>query len=295
MSFAHTASRLLPSKVAAGLRPAWHRFGLYARFLKQGGRVRFDGELLTVEARRTLPGLTPFSVAVRSPREFRRWASFASDPGDKLYLWLISCGPDAVLWDIGSANGLEGCVALHANRCSVVFVEPFTPSIESILKSLNLMERRSGQRPKAEVVQAACSDVPGYGRLVTHTRPVAGETFNSIGTGLDVYCQGGRGHMPSSSVQWVKYVTLDELHFEAGIALPTHLKVDVDGFERNVLNGGARVFQSNQLRSCAIEVNDANGPFVLDFMERHGFRKTDELVHIDSKTAYTADYFFQRA
>ena len=276
------------------MRPSWHRFHLYLRFLKQGGRIRFDRDLLTIEAWRTLPGLTPFSVAIRSPREFRRWASFAGNADDKLYQWLISCGHDAVLWDIGSANGLEGCTALHANKCSVVFVEPFTPSIESILKSLSLMEKRNGEKPKAEVVQAACTDVPGYGRLITHTKPVAGETFNSISSGLDTYCQGGRGHMPSSSVQWVKYVTLDELHFEAGIALPTHLKVDVDGFERNVLNGGKRVFASDRLRSCAIEVNDGNGLFVLDFMKAYGFEKVDELVHFDSKTAYTADYFFQR-
>ena len=101
--------------------------------------------------------------------------------------------------------------------------------------------------------------------------------------------------MPQSSVQWVKFVTLDEMHFDAGIAQPTHLKVDVDGFERNVLTGGKRLFSAGSLKSCAIEVNDANGPFVLEFMTSHGFRKTDELVHIASKSAYTADYFFERA
>jgi hypothetical protein len=102
------------------------------------------------------------------------------------------------------------------------------------------------------------------------------------------------GHLVRSSVQWVKYVTLDEFHFDAGIALPTHLKIDVDGFERKVFNGGKRVIESEVLRSCAIEVNDDNVPFVLDFMTSRGFRKADELVHHDTSTAYTADYFFER-
>src|SRR6186713_1098496 len=136
MSIANTLARALPSGVVGALRPTWHRVELYSRFFREGGRLRFDRQLLTVEATRRLPGLAPFSIAVRSPREFRRWANFARNPNDKLYQWLIALGSDAVLWDIGSANGIEGCTALHANKCSVVFVEPFTPSIESILKSI---------------------------------------------------------------------------------------------------------------------------------------------------------------
>jgi FkbM family methyltransferase len=295
MSLANTISRALPSSVSDALRPVWHRLGLYGRYFRDGGRLRFDRQLLTVEATRRLPGLDPFSIAVRSPREFRRWANFARNPKDKLYRWLIALGSDAVLWDIGSANGIEGCTALHANRCSVIFVEPFTPSIESILKSLALAEMRMGERPRIEVVQAACSDQPGYGRLITHTKPVAGETYNTVGAAADEYCQGGRGHMPERSVQWVKYVTLDEMHFESGMPLPTHIKMDVDGFERRVLAGGERVFASPQLRDCVIEVNDNNGAFVLEFMTRHGFEKYDELVHFDQPGVYTADYFFRRS
>jgi FkbM family methyltransferase len=295
MSIANTIARALPLGVVKVLRPAWHRFGLYSRFFRGGGRLRFDRQLLTIEATRRLPGLAPFSIAVRSPREFRRWASFVRNPHDKLYRWLVALDSDSVLWDIGSANGIEGCTALHAGKCTVVFVEPFTPSIESILKSIALAEMRIGERPRTEVVQAACSDTSGYGRLITHTKPVAGETLNTVGIAADEYCQGGRGHMPSRCVQWVKYVTLDEMHYDWGIAPPTHIKVDVDGFERRVLSGGERIFASPVLKQCVIEVNDNNGPFVLEFMTRHGFEKYDELVHYDRPGVYTGDHFFRRS
>jgi FkbM family methyltransferase len=297
-TLAHGLSSILPSGLAARLRPRWHRFAQIVRFLRRGGRVRFDRELVTWIARRPIPGAEsagPLSVATRSMREFRRFAGFGDDADDKLHHWLCKLGPGDVLWDIGSANGLEGFLANHVSGCKVVFVEPFTPSIETILKTIVVVEREAGRHGNFEVVQAACDRTPGFGRLITHTKPVAGETFNSIAGDMAEYCQGGRQNMDVGASQWVKTVTLDELHFDCGLPLPTHLKIDVDGLELRVLEGATRILGSGSIRSCAIEVNDDHGPKVLDLMARHGYVKNDEFIHFQTAKVFTADYFFVKS
>jgi FkbM family methyltransferase len=296
-TLAHGIGSILPKGVAVRLRPVWHRFAQILRFFRRGGRLRFDRNLVTWIARRPIPGTKaagPMAVAVRSMREFRRFAGFGDDAGDKLHHWLCRLGPTDVLWDIGSANGLEGFLAHHVSGCKVVFVEPFTPSIETILKTVVIVEREKSRRQDFEVVQAACDRVSGFGRLVTHTKPVAGETFNSIADDVADYCQGGRQEMAVGATQWVKTVTLDELHFDCGLPLPTHLKIDVDGLELRVIDGAARVLASGSIRACAIEVNDDHGPKVVEIMARHGYAKNDEYIHYQTAKIFTADYFFAK-
>ena len=294
-TIARTIARGLPKPVAEALRPHWHRAQLYASFFRRGGRLRYDRTALCFVAGKPMPrggGGTRMEIAARSGREFRRFATYGESP-DKVYDWLCGIPPDGVLWDIGSSNGLEGFLANRLSGCRVVFIEPFTPSIESILKTRYVIEQRAGVPLPVDVVHAACADQSGFGRLVTHTKPVAGETYNSISGSLEEYCAGGRGDMQDMSSQWVKFVTLDEL-LDCGLKPPTHLKMDVDGLEIRVLDGADRVFDETCLVSATIEVNDDNVEPVEAFMVRRGFVCIDRFVHHQAPGQYTADHFFGR-
>lgn len=231
-------------------------------------------------------------IAARSGREFRRFAAYGESP-DKVYDWLCDIPSGGVLWDIGSSNGPEGFLANRLTGCRVVFIEPFTPSIESILKTRYVAEQRAEVPLPADVVHAASADQPGFGRLVAHTKPVAGETYNSIGGRLEEYCAGGRGDMQDMSSQWIKFVTLDEL-LDCGFKPPTHLKMDVDGLEMRVLQGAERVFDKACLVSSAIEVNDDTVEPVEAFMAHRALAYTDQFVHHQAPRRYTADHIYGR-
>ena len=81
---------------------------------------------------------------------------------------------------------------------------------------------------------------------------------------------------------------------EMKIDAPSHLKIDVDGLELRVLNGGKKFFKKTMLSDCAIEVNDENPKAVVNFMKRYGFIKYDENIHHSFKNKFTADFFFKR-
>lgn len=295
MSDTNTMTSATPAR-SASLRLRWHRLKLYLGFLRDGGRFRWDADLGTWEASKLLPGYAErgrLGVAVRSVRELRRWIAFFDNPKDPMYRWLGSIGRDGVLWDIGSANGLEGCTAAHLNGCQVVFFEPFTPSIETILKSLHLMGRAQGVRPRAEVVQAAIGDQPGFGRFLMHTRPVPGETLNSLGDAVGSYCYGGRDAVSVASSQWLKYATLDEM-LGTDLPRPTHLKMDIDGLETRALTGAEKFLAEPTLRYAVIEANGPTRPEVQAIMTRHGFKQVDDRRHGTAGQSETGDLFFQR-
>lgn len=295
-TLAHRLSKLLPNVLVSKIRPSWHRFDLFRRYLLAGGRVRPSWELQCLVANKYFENYTRrrMHVAIRSFREFLRWMQFGFE--DNAFMsWLGSLNEDSVLWDIGASNGLEGFYAHHKTKCHVVFIEPYTPSVESIMKTAYLQQKNNNlSEDRYEIVQAACSDHSSYEKLVTHTKPVAGETHNSVEHGIEHYCCGGRQTMDQPIAQWVQCITLNDLHFKNGIVLPTHLKVDVDGLEVRVLEGAKEILAAPQLTECVVEVNDHNGPIVVDLLKQYSFEKYDEYVHYDEGDLFTADYFFKR-
>ena len=48
------------------------------------------------------------------------------------------------------------------------------------------------------------------------------------------------------------------------------MKIDVDGFECNVIDGAKRLLSSKYLKGMVIEVNDNNGQYILKKMKQYG-------------------------
>jgi hypothetical protein len=53
--------------------------------------------------------------------------------------------------------------------------------------------------------------------------------------------------------------------------MPTHLKIDVDGAEYEVLKGGKNILQSSSIQEVFIEIDNANLA-IIDFMLSQGFK-----------------------
>lgn len=294
MTLAHLLSKLLPSPLVRLIRPKWHFIRLLFSFYVKGGRLRYNREIGNIELSMFLPeqrNKGRLKVIVRSIRELRRWIAYVTlKKPDKVYTWLSKAKNCEVLWDVGSANGIEGFTANHLTNCKVTFIEPFTPSIETILKTAHVQDKVNDY----EVVHAACSDNDEFIGMVNHTIPKPGETFNSIDKHSDEYCQGGRSSMDKVSKQWVSSITLDSLHFKHNLEIPSHVKIDVDGLEMRVLMGAKKIFDTGKIKACVVEVNDSNPLPVIKFLETYGYSKVDEYVHADIGDKYTADYFFER-
>lgn len=278
-TLAHTLSRALPTPVSNWVRPKWHLLReLKALCLDQGGSIRRDRELLCWVVEKKF-GDTVLRAPVRSFREFRRVVRFGTNSDDLVFRWLAAIDDCGVLYDIGAANGHEGLCAHAFHKCHVVYVEMFTPSVESILKGI-VIAGRDSEADKFEVVAAACDAEERYAKVMLHQPPIAGSTRNSFDD-LDAYCRGGRQDQMIWASQWSPSVSIDALHERHGIPHPTHVKMDIDGFEDRAIAGAANTLKKRLVHSWIIEVNPGRKEAIDAAMEANGYKDIEHFVHYE--------------
>jgi FkbM family methyltransferase len=234
-------------------------------------------------------------AVIRSYREFRRVVQFGTMPGDIVFRWLHEINDCRVLYDVGSANGLEGFLANCLHGSHVVFIEPFTPSIETILKTIWVTGQNGGDVGRFDVVHAGCDERESYDRMYVHTTPKPGETMNTFAH-PEAYARGGRkGHRVAVS-QWLKGVSLDSLHYVYGLPAPTHIKIDVDGFENRVVRGAARLLRERVAQSWMIEITgNANLAEIEPVMAQSGYEEFGRWEHYPGYEPRTFDIGYRRS
>ncbi len=292
-TLAHNISRLMPAPMARSLQPRWHRWRDTALFLtKYGGRLRYDHDLDCRIAARKFDDRW-MEIAVRSYRELRRFLQFGADPNDILHTWLHEIRDVEVMYDVGSANGLEGFLVHHLHRARIVFIEPYTPSIESLLKTLYRQCQTSGVKAEDfDIVHAGCDTTTGYSRHIYHSLPIPGETGNSFADPM-AYCRGGKGHLPVTMGQWTASVSLDSLHWDYGLPLATHVKMDIDGFENRAIEGAQKLLATGHVKSWALELSgEENVVSISKAMTDHGYVEVASWEHYPDYEHYTGDHVF---
>jgi FkbM family methyltransferase len=141
------------------------------------------------------------------------------------------CRPDMVLFDIGAHFGLFSLAALHYGgpTARAIAVE----ASSSAVRVLQVHARLNQVTDRLRVVHAAATAQPGWHVMLP------------VGVIADGYYIEPDAQHPASDLVRVPAVTVDGLVEEFGLA-PTHLKVDVEGAEANVLRGARRALTGDQ-------------------------------------------------
>lgn len=179
----------------------------------------------------------------------------------ELDAFIARCSPGMRLLDIGAHHGLFALSALQCggNTARVVAVEA-SPKAARVLRT-NLRLNCCGER--ASVVEVAAGDSEGTLAVLT-TGPHAGDYV--------VVAPGDRKDACS-----VPMKPLDSICLENGIE-PTHLKIDVEGFEEEVLRGAGAVLKRCrpvvflELHGGLIRTRHRSAEAVLDLLEQAGYQ-----------------------
>jgi FkbM family methyltransferase len=164
------------------------------------------------------------------------------------YVWALSLTADDVLVDVGANIGLFSLLAGAARGARVFAFEPEAQNYALLAKNIAI----NGACDRITAYCAAVSEKFSMDRLFTNAvEPGAsGNQFARDVTLLLVprqstYSQGSIG------------VSLDEAVSSGFIPQPTHMKVDVDGFEHLVVAGARTILTSPAMRSVILETNMA--------------------------------------
>lgn len=147
---------------------------------------------------------------------------------------LESIGPETLVWDVGANVGLYTQQFLAKGAAQVVCVEPAPSAVEA------LQDKFASQQSRVLILPMALSDTCG-------TAPMAADGASPT----------NQLRVGASDLQLihVRIMRADDLIRSQGVPPPTVLKIDVEGYELEVLGGFGDLIESQNLRAVFIEVH----------------------------------------
>jgi FkbM family methyltransferase len=185
------------------------------------------------------------SIGARSVLEIWRCRTYETKEPETLD-WIDGFSKDDILYDIGANIGLY---SLYAGKrgIRVCSFEPEGQNFAGL--SNNCMTN------KLTNVTPYCMALAGREHFdllyVTSTNP--GDSQHNLGGANPFYKREVSGK------QGIFASTLDQLCFEHGFSIPQHIKIDVDGIEEQILEGGQKVLTHPDFRSLLIEISGHDG------------------------------------
>jgi FkbM family methyltransferase len=159
--------------------------------------------------------------------------------------WIDAIPHGSIVWDIGANVGLYACYAAKARGCRVFAFEPSVFNLEVLARNIFLNELTE----QITIIPLPLSDRLTVSKL-NMTATEWGGALSTFGQGYghDGAPIGKVFEVPTIGLSMVDAVNL------LGIRQPDYIKMDVDGIEHLILEGGVPILRGTT--SVSIEIND---------------------------------------
>ncbi|MES2597883.1 MAG: FkbM family methyltransferase [Verrucomicrobiota bacterium] len=175
--------------------------------------------------------------------------------------------PGDVVWDVGANLGLYArWLVTHLKAGRVCSFEPMSENISELKHNLEL----GAVTDKVQVVPWALSDVDGEVEFQVDDMQSASGAVSSVCDGKASKARAALGLPPKT--EKVTSRTIDSILDKGELPAPDVLKIDIEGAERMLLDGGTRFFSNSPaclvLETHGLEVSKS----CLEFLFDHGFQ-----------------------
>ena len=183
------------------------------------------------------------------PTKWRAERLYINEP--KTLEWITEFRPDDILFDIGANVGMYSIWAAATRGLTVIAIEPESQNYAVLNKNILL----NNLKDKVTALCFAMSDeeIISTLNLSSFTAGQALHGFDKPMNTVDVYSEKLEEFKPVFT-QGCMSMTIDSL-IEKGIPSPTHIKIDVDGFEDKVIAGGMETIKKGFVKTILIEIN----------------------------------------
>ena len=219
-----------------------------ANLLRGAGPVRRFAEMLVgtamQERRRAIHGGVTLDFATPNALNAWRVETFSTKEPETLR-WIDAIPRGATLWDVGANVGLYTCYAAKARDSRVFAFEPSVFNLELLARNLFL----NGLVDTVTIVPLALSDALASSVL----RMTTTEWGGALSTFGKQFGWDGKDIRQVFEFRTLG-ASMDEAVQRLQIPMPDYVKMDVDGLEHYILQGGATVL--SHIKGILIEVND---------------------------------------
>jgi len=157
--------------------------------------------------------------------------------------WIDTFQPGDVMWDIG-AN--VGCYTLYAaiRGMRVLAFEPGAFNYFALTKNL--------------FINRLDKDVEAYCLAFSNKATLSAFNVNCLGVGDSNHQLAPIYDTTARFRQSIMTISVDDFVRCYNAPFPTHMKIDVDGVEADIVLGAMKTFSDPRFKSLLIEINDSN-------------------------------------
>jgi FkbM family methyltransferase len=171
--------------------------------------------------------------------------------------WIDSFENGDVFWDIGANMGLYSVYASVGRRIEVVAFEPSASNY--LLLNRNIEHNGLSDKVRAYCVALAARTTIDFLNMQSTSFADANSSFAESRDYKD------RPVVPSFRQAMIGY-TVDEFIERFNPPFPTHIKIDVDGLEGDIIKGAEKTLRDERLKSISIEMEAGRTEYVADLL-----------------------------
>jgi FkbM family methyltransferase len=159
--------------------------------------------------------------------------------------WIDDIPQMSVIWDIGANIGLYSCYAAKSKNCKVYAFEPSVFNLELLSRNIYLNKLID----KVVIIPIPLSDKLSESKMKFTTTSWGG----ALSTFGKDFGWDGRNINEIFEFRTIG-INIDEIVNKLNIEKPDYIKMDVDGIEHFILQGGLDILKN--VKSILIEIND---------------------------------------
>lgn len=193
-----------------------------------------------------------FKFALRNHKAFSRIMSLKAKEPETIS-WLDEWADDkTIFWDVGANLGLFSLYFSSICKGNAVLFEPLPSNVSAIIENFNLNDLTptivtTPLSDKDELVTLGAKDAAGASNLAMKKQ--------SSSRTIENRCDFVLPAITAASL------------VEAGLPLPSMIKIDTDGSEGLILIGLKNILESGSVKTVLIETDQATLPFLSEILE----------------------------
>ena len=230
------------------------------------------------------------------PNQLVKWrvdTYFTKEPETLEWIDSFKKKENLIFWDIGGNIGLYSIynALKNPNSLTIVF-EPSSSNLRVLSRNISI----NNLEKNIKIISMPLTNKENIFQQMNESKFIEGGALNSFGEIFDF-----EGKEFESTMKYSLLGTTMNYFLENSILdIPDYIKIDVDGIEHFILEGGDKFLKNEKIKSLSIELNENfNQQYdkVLTLMERFNFRilhkkRNDSFFSEKNKFNKTYNYIF---